>query len=159
MSKSDKYIKYEGGKKDSLPSEFTSLQGLSMILKLSFSPILGYLFHPSYMMINVKVLGLIKPPEGDQCSKPEAADTVECMNGEQYQAAFGIGSSTVAIFLLASSICFSCGLYNVIPQAFGSKNYKLCGAYRNRMIILVTCIFTPILIPLQFVKHFFLAIG
>ena len=54
----------------------------------------------------------------------------------------------MSIILLAPSMCFTLGLSNLIPQAFGSKNYKLCGIYANRMIIVVSVIFIPFLIPM-----------
>lgn len=109
------------------------------------------------MMINVKLLGSIEVDK-TKCKVPDS-DTPECMTSEQYQAAFGIGSSTLAIVLLACSLCFCLGLGTIIPQAYGSGNYKLCSVYRNRMIILATCIFTPFLIPIQFVEYLFLAMN
>ena len=92
----------------------SSGEGLRMILWQSLSPIFGSLFHPSYMMVNVKLLGQIKEPLKADCTEQEKDDLVECMTGTKLQAAFGMGSATVAIFLLASSLCFVLGLNTVI---------------------------------------------
>jgi len=53
----------EGGEKKEkkkLPENVTQSEGLKMISKQSISPILGTIFHPSYMMMNVKLLGLVE---------------------------------------------------------------------------------------------------
>ena len=120
-------------------------------------PILSMLFHPSYMMVNIKVLGMVQRDEG-ACTTffGEQVDTVECMTGKQLQAAFGIGSSTISILLLASASSFVTGLDSLMSQAYGNNSFKLCGAYRNRMMIVTAMIFTPFLIPIQFVKYLFL---
>lgn len=119
-----------------------------MILRNSIYPIIGSLFHPTYMLVNAMILGQIKLDP----KKCEAAGNDEyhpdCINAEVYLSAFGIGSSTMSIILLASGLCFTLGLSQLIPQAYGSGNFQLCGAYLNRMIIVVTMLFGPFLIPL-----------
>lgn len=117
--------------------DFTTVQGLRMIQDQSVWPIIGFLFHPSYMLVNAIILGNI------QC-KPEDG----CITAKTYLAAFGLGSSLMSIVLLATGLCFVFGLYTIMPQAYSSGNYKLCGAYINRMIILSTMIFAPFLIPI-----------
>jgi len=64
--KTDKYnrvvsnVIYEGGdeKKD---EDLTTLQQLAMIADRSMWPIVGSLFHPTYMLVNAKVLGGMDP--------------------------------------------------------------------------------------------------
>ena len=85
-----------------------------MIAENSVAPVLGAIFHPSYMMINTKILGSMKHDE-EACKDPVKATTVECMTGTEFQASFGVASSTVAILLLATSLCFVLGLGNLIP--------------------------------------------
>jgi len=70
------------------------------------------------------------------------------MTQDEHLASFGLGSSMMGILLLASGICFVMGLGNVLPQAYGSGNYRLVGTYQNRMIIMTIGIFAPLLIPL-----------
>ena len=54
-------IQLEGGKSDSYISadndDFTIFEGLQMIFKYSFWPIIGMLFHPTYMLVNAIILG------------------------------------------------------------------------------------------------------
>ena len=83
---------------------------MGMIFRNSIWPIIGSLFHPTYMLVNSMILGKLElDPE-----KCEAAGGDEyhpdCIGSEKYQAAFGIGSSTMGIILLASGICFTIGL-------------------------------------------------
>ena len=119
-----------------------------MILRQSFYPILGSIFHPGYMMINAVVLGSILPDS--RCSDALFAKESpgKCSSVDVNQAAFGIGSSTMSIILLAPINCYMLGLQNLIPQAYGANNLKLCGAFLNRKIVSATAIFTPFLIPL-----------
>ena len=107
------------------------------------------------MMINAIILGQTNvDPE-----KCKAAGNIpthpDCIDSKDYVAAFGIGSATMSIVLLATGLCFTLGLQQVIPQAYGAKQYELCGAYLNRMLIVVTVIFVPFLIPIQFIYYFF----
>ena len=81
-----------------------------MIARNSLSPIIGSLFHPTYMLVNAIILGKI---EVDPV-KCEAAGNDEyhpdCIGADVYLSAFGLGSSTMSIILLASGICFTIGL-------------------------------------------------
>ena len=107
QNKSDSFVKYEGGSKtdggkttsgadavDSPEEEkvaddenvkegdngFTCVQGMKIVFKQSLPPILGYLFHPSYMMVNALILGRIEVPS--HCSDPDfqvEASSFECM--------------------------------------------------------------------------------
>ena len=72
----------------------------------------------------------------------------------EYLSAYGLGSSLIAITILATSSCYAEGLSNLIPHAFGSNRIDLVYAYLNRMLILKTLIFMPILIPLQYSETF-----
>ena len=79
----------------------------------------------------------------------------ECITSETYLASFGLASATVGIFVLAPGICFTNGLNNILPQAYGAKNYRLCGAYLNRFVIASCVIFCPIIIPMFYVENLF----
>ena len=70
-------------------------------------------------------------------------------------AGFGLGSAVVGMTVFASVWCYASALTNLIPQAYGSKNYEMIGVYLNRMLVLTVCIFTPILVPLWFSNYFF----
>jgi Na+-driven multidrug efflux pump len=135
-SKADKFNKIYSSQVDEV-EDFTNCEGLIKIFKQSVWPIIGSLFHPSYLLVNSVILGQIK------CDPTET-----CIPAKTYLAAFGLGSSLMSIILTASGLCYCIGLSNILPQAYASKNYKLCGAYLNRMLITSTCIFAPLLLPL-----------
>ena len=143
-NKADKFIRIDSSIVDEV-EDFTCWEGLVKISKQSSWPIIAALFHPCYMLVNSIVLGKIKCVSDDVCS-----------SARTNLAAFGLGSSLMSIILLASGVCFCLGLNNILPQAYAAKNYKLCGAYLNRMIITSTCIFAPLLLPLQFVELLFI---
>lgn len=72
-------------------------------------------------MVNAIILGKIKMDQekckiagGEPCHP-------DCISSKDYVAAFGIGSATMSIILLATGLCFTLGLQNVIPQAYGAK--------------------------------------
>ena len=119
-----------------------------MIFRRSIWPIVGYLFHPTYMMVNAKILGAIKPdPELCHNGAPsEVLNSLECISAKTYLASFGVASSSLALVLLAIGQTFANGLNNIVPQAYGAKEYKLIGAYLNRMYTLISMIFIPTLL-------------
>jgi Na+-driven multidrug efflux pump len=90
-----------------------------MIMKQSFFPIIGSLFHPSYMMINSVVLGSILPDTKCSDSTFKSNNPSKCYDVQVNQAAFGVGSSTLSIILIAPLMCYVLGLSSLIPQAFG----------------------------------------
>ena len=92
---------------------------------------------------------------GPQASE-EMRKSFECITAETYLAAFGLASATLGICVLAPGICFCIGLSNILPQAYGARNYKLCGAYLNRFLVCTCIIFVPFMIPMQFVEQLFL---
>jgi hypothetical protein len=51
---------YEGGEKKT-EEDFNISQGMYKILKQAIFPIVGNMFHPTYLMINTSILGKIKP--------------------------------------------------------------------------------------------------
>jgi len=131
LKKDDKFSKvkplaYEGGADTLLgdlqriedhPDYFTMSEGFMMIMKNSIFPIIGMLFHPSYMMVNAKVLGQVIN-NGPPCTGKNVIDGVlqyECLTAEVYLASFGIGSSTMSIAILATGSCFILGLTNICP--------------------------------------------
>jgi hypothetical protein len=153
---------FEGGKeanKDkNLKDEFTNCEGFMMIGNQSLWPILGSILHPSYMFVNAKLMGQMEVNTAlctADLSEEERLSTTACAHGEDYLAAFGIGSATVSILIMASAWSYTAGLQNVIPQAHGAGNYEAIGIYQNRMAILSAMIFIPMLIPLFFCEYFF----
>lgn len=91
----------------------TTLGGLKMIAERSLWPIIGSLFHPVYMMVNARVLGGIHV-DSELCAAL-SADDPSCISAKRYLAAFGLGSSTLSIVMIATAMCFTIGLSNVIP--------------------------------------------
>jgi Na+-driven multidrug efflux pump len=129
-----------------------------MITKQSTFPILGMLFHPMYMLVNAQILGNLQLDQSKCGSEAthEMLQSLECVSAETYLASFGLASATMGIFLLAPGCCFNQGLLNILPQAYGAKNYQLCWAYLNRFIFATIIIFVPFLIPMSFVEYVFL---
>mmetsp|Transcript_4761 Transcript_4761/g.8150 ORF Transcript_4761/g.8150 Transcript_4761/m.8150 type:complete len:89 (+) Transcript_4761:217-483(+) len=88
-----------------------------MIMNQSFFPIIGSIFHPAYMMINAVILGNLEPNvacfDESQTFKADFPD--KCYDVKINQAAFGIGSSTMSILLLAPNMCYCLSLSNLIP--------------------------------------------
>lgn len=120
-----------------------------MMMKFSIWQIIGALFHPSYMLVNSKLLGTHKTPEAQCAVGMPDVGTIKCVSATTYLASFGLASSTLGILMLATSMCFAMGLSNVLPQAYGSGEYKLCGAYVNRMIICVSMWVIPMALFLE----------
>eukprot|EP00356_Strombidium_inclinatum_P007903 CAMPEP_0170482006 /NCGR_PEP_ID=MMETSP0208-20121228/2219_1 /TAXON_ID=197538 /ORGANISM="Strombidium inclinatum, Strain S3" /LENGTH=508 /DNA_ID=CAMNT_0010754799 /DNA_START=8 /DNA_END=1534 /DNA_ORIENTATION=+ len=139
--------------------DFTTKEGLKMILAKSIFPIVGTLFHPTYMMANAVYSDQIKSDPAACAAAGHDPANENCITGETFQAAFGLGSATMGIIMQAPVLCFNLGLANIIPHAFGSGEYKLCGAYLNRMMILQAIVFIPVLIPIQFIDRLFFAMG
>lgn len=148
---SDKYI-HEGGEEPKKDEDyFTVWQGLKDMSVYSGKNILGALFHPTYMLVNLTYLGSVKtdPVKCASSDHANASTPVECLEAKTYLAAFGMGSSILGIIMLSVSMCFAGGLGQVLPQAYGSKEYKLCGAYLNRMQICIASIFIPLFILIE----------
>ncbi len=74
-------------------------------------PILGYLFHPTYLIVNAKTCDRLGP---------------------SYLAGFGLGSLTLGILVISVGTCFSMTVGTLVAQAYGAKNYKLCRTYLYR---------------------------
>jgi len=70
------------------------------------------IFHPAYHICNSIILGQSDDPK--------------------LLAALGVGGLTISIFLLSIGISFCGALDTLIPQAYGQKDYRLCGIYLNR---------------------------
>ena len=112
-------------------------------------------------MINMILLGKIKVDK-EKCPDPEHSENfgnVECMTGKQFVAVFGLASSTMSIIYVSTAVCCIYGLNIIIPGAYGKKEYQLCGAYMNNMIVFITFLFAPLLLPLQYIHHLFQAMG
>ena len=136
----------------------TCSSGTLQITNQSLWPILGTIFHPTYMMVNAVLLGRLKIDKKlcpDTLTAKQKKESMDCVTDEQYLAAFGIGSAVIGMLVFATIWCYAAALSNKIPQAFGSKNYEMIGVHLNRMVILVLCIFTPILVPLWFSYYLF----
>jgi len=153
---------YEGGEAAAMEEEenednFTYWDGLVSVFSLSLPIICSNLFHPSYMMVNAIVLGKIQVDK-TKCPDPTDRSNWECLDAQDYVAAFGIASSSIGILILSTGFCYANGLMNIIPAAFSSGHYELCGAYLNRMLILSMGIFIPVILLMQFIYYPFLAI-
>ena len=101
-------------------------------------PIIGFLFHPIYIVVNAMVCGRL---------------------GETDLAGFGLGSLTCGIMALSICICFSFSCGTVVAIAYGAKDYRMCRVYLNRQYFLNTCLFPFVLLPLIFIRDIYAAIG
>ena len=100
-----------------IDDNFSFCEGLTMIFKQSLWPIIGMLFHPTYMLVNAKILGSIDKPA--KCLVPDVSEEVknsfDCISAKTYLAAFGVASSSMGIILLAVGVTFNLGLTNIVP--------------------------------------------
>jgi Na+-driven multidrug efflux pump len=83
------------------------------LVKESIFPTITFLFHPMYQVVNVAFLGHQE-------------------NAVQLQAAFGLGSLLINVFMQAIVVSFSIALLTLVGQAYGAKDYKLCAIYLRR---------------------------
>lgn len=113
-------------------------QTLKNITKLSLWPILGSCFHPVYTMVNAAVCGRL---------------------GEDYLAAFGLGSLTLGIMCISIITCFSMSVGTLVAQAKGAKNIKMVHTYLYRQYYLNTFVYAVTVIPLIFIKQIYGWIG
>jgi hypothetical protein len=97
------------------PDDFSPFEAFKMISSYSFSPIIGSLFHPTYMLVNAMILGKIEVDPVKCEAAGNDKNHADCIGPDVYLSAFGIGSSTMSIILLASGICFTIGLSQLIP--------------------------------------------
>ena len=97
------------------PDDFSPIEAFKQIARNSFSPIVGSLFHPTYMLVNAMILGKIKVDPAKCAAAGNDKNHPDCIEADVYLSAFGIGSATMSIILLASGICFTIGLSQLIP--------------------------------------------
>ena len=85
-----------------------------MILNQSIWPIIGSVFHPTYMMVNVLLLGRIVKPDDKLCpaslTEAEKLQNIDCSTSIEYLAAFGLGSAVVGMVVFAVGFCYCAGL-------------------------------------------------
>ena len=67
------------------------------------------------MMINAIILGQTKVDDAKCQAAGNLATHPDCISSKDYVAAFGIGSATMSIILLATGLCFTLGLQQLIP--------------------------------------------
>ena len=68
----------------------------------------------------------------------------------------GIGLATALIYCLPVSLTFGMAsvLETMVSQAYGSKQYNICGQYLNKQILVVTCLFIPVGSLLYYSEYF-----
>ena len=62
---------------------------------------------------------------------------------------WGLGNTTMGLIVYSVDIGIWGGIDTLVSQAFGRKEYKLCGVYLNtsRIIIVITFIFQTMILP------------
>jgi Na+-driven multidrug efflux pump len=98
----------------------------------------GMLFHPVYIVINVGTCGRI---------------------GDTELAGFGLGSLTLGIMLISIGVCFSMAVATLVAQANGAKDKRMCRVYLNRQFYLNTLLFIAACLPLLFIRQIYSLIG
>ncbi|CDW84612.1 na+-driven multidrug efflux pump [Stylonychia lemnae] len=122
-----------------LDQDLTMTSAMKKIFSLAIYPIIGMVFHPAYHICNSIILGHDEDP--------------------RLLASLGLGGLTISIFLLSVGISFCGSLDTLISQAFGQKDFRLCGIYLNRQLYLTTLVYIPLAIPLWFCEYGFLYFG
>ena len=102
-------------------------------------PIIGFLLHPMYQLINVAYVGR--------------------MNDATILAGLGLGSLTTGIMLLATGVGFMLVMRTLIAQAHGAGDVRFCRVLLNRQYFLGSLVYAILLIPILFLKDIYKAIG
>jgi len=91
----------------------------------------------------------------------EAVNTyyVGNLNDTFMLAGIGLGNMTINIFCFAVFMGLNGAIETLVSQAYGSKNYYLCGVYLNRGRIIVACSFIPTSILLLNCKSILIGLG
>ncbi|CDW89421.1 na+-driven multidrug efflux pump [Stylonychia lemnae] len=113
---------------------------LLQIAKLSVCPIISMIFHPAYQAANTIIIG-------------------KHQNAVQLQATLGLTTLFMNTLIVTIQIGFNGSLSTLISQAFGQKDYRLCGLYLNRQLMLNGLIFLPMVIIMMFSKELYLLLG
>lgn len=98
----------------------------------------GMVFHPVYIIINVATCGRI---------------------GDTELAGFGLGSLTLGIMLISIGVCFSMAVSTLVAQANGAKDRRMCRVYLNRQLYLNTLLYFLACLPLLFIRSIYSLIG
>ena len=61
-------------------------------------------------------------------------------------AAVGLGNATMNLVGFSFIYGFNSALDTLISQAYGAKDYKLCGLYRTKGMFILTIVCIPVLI-------------
>eukprot|EP00347_Sterkiella_histriomuscorum_P016534 403352823 len=121
--------------------ELTKAGVLSQIINMSICPIITMILHPAYQAVNLIITG--KHPQ----------------NALNLQAAIGLSTLFMNTLILTIQVGFNGSLGTLVSQAYGQKDYRLCGLYLNRQLILNAIIFIPMAIMAVFSKYIYIAIG
>jgi multidrug resistance protein, MATE family len=120
------------------PTVPSTWQTLTTIFKVSIWPVIGFLFHPVYTIVNAATCGRLGPND---------------------LAGFGLGSLTLGILLISVTTCFCMSVSTVVSQAAGAKDFWMCRVYLNRQYYLNCLIFPVLCVPLIFIREIYSAIG
>mmetsp|Transcript_25471 Transcript_25471/g.19225 ORF Transcript_25471/g.19225 Transcript_25471/m.19225 type:complete len:143 (+) Transcript_25471:113-541(+) len=114
--------------------------GIKKVLSFSVFPIISFLFHPAYSVINTIVLGQME-------------------NSAILQASLGLGLITTGMFLQSITVGLSSGLQTLATQAFGAGDPQLCGVYCNRQIVINLAANLITSVALWFIYDIYILIG
>lgn len=68
------------------------------------------------------------------------------LNDESTLVGIGLANTLIEGFPLMITLGVSSAVESLVSQAYGNKQYKLCGAFLNKQIMLVTAAFLPIIV-------------
>jgi len=66
---------------------------------------------------------------------------------------------TLQLLAFGINVGLNNGLSTMVSQAYGSKQYELCGLYLNRCRCILTIVFAILILPLQTMQSFFEYLG
>ena len=116
----------------------TITDSVKEIIRTAWLPMLGMLFHPTYLIVKAATCGRI-------------SDTA--------LAGFGLGSLTLGILLISIGTCFSMTVSTLIAISSGAKDKRMCRVYLNRQYYLNTIIYFICVLPLIFIRQIYTLIG
>lgn len=88
-----------------------TIEGIKTVIKTSWLPIIGVLFHPMYTIVNAASCGRI---------------------GSDELAGFGLGSLTLGILAISIGCCFAMTVGTLIAISHGAGDKRMCRVYLNR---------------------------
>ena len=68
------------------------------------------------------------------------------LHDESILVGIGLANSLITGLPMTITLGISSVIETLVSQAYGNKQFKVCGSYLNKQIILITAVFLPVVI-------------